>query len=78
MGFPGPAGDNADRVIPVNGDVQIIAAIGPLNSRKQANYHSRGWGAGKRRNRMLVKPDIYPSLHRLMPDAFVLFLTWIS
>ncbi|KAF0293008.1 Protein Skeletor, isoforms B/C [Amphibalanus amphitrite] len=40
-------GDNrADRPYIINGGVQVIAAIGPLNSRKQANYHSRGWGAG--------------------------------
>jgi hypothetical protein len=29
-----------DQVIPPVGRVNVIAAIGPLNSRKEANYHS--------------------------------------
>lgn len=32
--------DKFDQVIPPVGRVNVIAAIGPLNSRKEANYHS--------------------------------------
>lgn len=29
-----------DRAIPINGEVSVIAAFGPLNSRREANAHS--------------------------------------
>ena len=34
------AQERFDQVIPPVGRVNVIAAIGPLNSRKEANYHS--------------------------------------
>ena len=33
------AQERFDQVIPPVGRVNVIAAIGPLNSRKEANYH---------------------------------------